>query len=712
VLAGWLAVLAGLGILARGAGGTFENAFDLPGTESQKAADLLRENGFGSRAGFEGQLVIASDAGVKSPSVREAVEGLLLDVEEAVPGITITSPYEDAGRNQVSDDGTVAFAQLSLTDRSDAAFADAVEQIRRLVESAAEPGIRFELGGDRFSDESEGGSEAVGLIAAMVILLIAFGSVLAMGLPLLTAIFGIGTGAAVVALLANLITMPSFTLQLVIMLGLGVGIDYALFIVTRYRELLQVGSEPAAAVESAIDTAGRAVIFAGLTVVVSVLGLLVVGLDINRALGVAAASGVATTMVGSVTLLPALLGFVGHNIDRLALPHRRRHDTHAQPWQRWSRLVQRRAGLAALTGVAVLLVLALPTLAMQLGFGDAGNRPTSDTTRRAYDLLAEGFGPGVNGPLLLAASVPDKAADVALERLVDRLGSLDEVAATTPIIRNELGTVALLQVFPATSPQSRATSELVHQLRGTIIPDITAGTDLVVSVGGAQAAAVDYADFSASRLPVFIAVVLTLSFFVLMGVFRSVLVPIKAVVMNLLSIGAAYGVLVAVFQWGWGADLLSIGEPGPIEAWAPMMLFAIVFGLSMDYEVFLLSRIREEYDRTGDNTVAVARGLGATARVITAAASIMFVVFAGFAFSSNRALQLFGVGLAVAVLLDATVVRLVIVPSTMELLGDRNWWRPAWLDRLVPHLPVEADLEDSQPISIDRSNEAIPRHTA
>jgi RND superfamily putative drug exporter len=350
----------------------------------------------------------------------------------------------------------------------------------------------------------------------------------------------------------------------------------------------------------------------------------------------------------------------------------------------------------AIVGLLVIVVLTLPALAMRLGFGDAGNRPTSDTTRRAYDLLAEGFGVGANGPLLLAVHVPDGDSALA-DELADAVRQTPGVEDATPAIVNDAGDVAVVQVFPSSAPQDEATTELVHRLRHDVIPDVTAGTDAEVLVGGPQAAVVDFADFNATRLPVFIVVVLAVSFVVLMAVFRSVLVPLKAVVMNLLSIGAAYGVVVAVFQWGWGAELIGIGREGPIEAWAPIMLFAIVFGLSMDYEVFLLSRIREEYDRTGDNATAVASGLSSTARVITAAAAIMVVVFAGFVFSGERSLQVFGLGLATAVLVDATIVRLVLVPATMELLGDRNWWLPTWLDRLLPDIHVEGTAVEPDP---------------
>lgn len=689
VLLVWVAALAALIGAAITAGGTLEDRFELPGTESQAAVDLLEEGGFATRAGAPGQLVIHAGAGVTDPAIERQVAGLIDDMRARISEITIVSPYEPEGQLQISPDGTIAFAELALADRSDRAFADAIGEIRALVARAGTPGIQLELGGDRFAEEAGGGGELVGLLAAIVILLVAFGSLLAMGLPILTALFGIGAGVALDVLLAGTITMPSFTLQLVIMLGIGVGIDYALFIVTRFRQALADGHEVAAAIELTIDTAGRAVLFAGITVVVSVLGLLVVGLDLNRALGIAAASGVAMTMLASITLLPAILGFVGRRIDRFGLPHRRATAGTSGIWYRWSRVIQRRPVLPALAGLLILVILALPTFSMRLGFGDAGNRPESDTTRRAYDLLAQGFGPGANGPLILAASVPGEQAAAAQERLFRRLETTEGVAAVMGAIANTSGDVRLIQVLPITAPQEEATAELVHRLRTDIIPDVAGDSGLIVHVGGAPAAAIDFADFNAARLPMFVAVVLAVSFVVLLIVFRSVLVPVKAVIMNLLSIGAAYGVIVAVFQWGWGAELLGVGKPGPVEAWAPMMLFAVVFGLSMDYEVFLLSRIREDYDISGNNDTAVAHGLAASARVITAAAAVMVVVFAGFVLSSDRDLQLFGMGLAAAVFLDATIVRLVLVPATMELLGDRNWWLPRPLERVLPAVHVK-----------------------
>jgi RND superfamily putative drug exporter len=533
-----------------------------------------------------------------------------------------------------------------------------------------------------------------------------------MGLPIGTALFWIGTGTAIVLIVRNILDMPTFTTSAVAMIGLGVGIDYALFIVTRYRESLAAGLDPERSVARAIDTAGRAVLFAGTTVVISVLGLLLMRTSIFTGSAIAIAIGVLVTMLASVTLLPALLGFVGRNIDKFGLPHRKR----SQPvgaltgWQRWSKVIQRRPWPAAILSLAVLLLLTIPLLSMRLGFTDAGNNPTSDTTRRAYDLIAEGFGPGFNGPLLLAAQTPNGAADVALlTQLSQKLNSgVNDVAFATPPVSNADSSVAVMQVFPKSDPQSQATSDLVSSLRNDLIPGVV-GEKVDVKVGGITAASDDFAGYTAERLPIFIGAVLLLSFLLLMAVFRSLLVPLKAVIMNMLSIGAAYGVVVAVFQWGWGANIINVERSAPIEAWAPVFIFAVVFGLSMDYEVFLLSRIREEYDRTGDNADAVANGLALTARVITAAAAIMVCVFGSFVFGPVVSLKVLGLGLAVAVLIDATLVRLVLVPATMELLGDWNWWLPHWLDRILPRVHVEATHSLEEELAeLDAETEAEP----
>jgi putative drug exporter of the RND superfamily len=705
VVAAWVVLLIGLSVVNSAAAGTFRDEFAIPGSESQDAFDLLEDRGFESVSGFQGQIVVRADGpdGVRSPEVRQYVEGLFDEIESSVPDTSIASPFTDEGARQVSDDGTIAYGEIDMADRDSNEFDSAGKTVRDIVTSDAAvaerpAGVEVELGGDIFVDPAEFSSEGVGLVAAAIILLLAFGSVLAMGLPIMTALFGIGCGIALVGLTVNLITMPTFSNQTLAMIGIGVGIDYALFIVTRYREGLHDGLSPEGAVVRAIDTAGRAVLFAGSTVVIAIMGLFTIGLAFVRGLAVGISLGVLLTMLASLTLLPAVLGFVGTNIDRLGLPGRRRRAARVTSATadrtslayRWSQVVQRRPWPIFVIDTVLLLALTLPLFGIRLGFADASNRPEEDTTRRAFDLLSEGFGPGANGPLLLAADLPGGSSDMpVLEGLVADLDATPGVASVSPPIPNEDSSAAIVSVVPDSAPQDEETQQLVRDLRDDVVPAATQGSDVDVMVTGRQGATLDYADFTADRLPWFMGAVLVLSFLLLMVVFRSVLVPAKAVVMNLLSVGAAYGVIVAVFQWGWGKDLFGIGEPGPIEAWVPMMMFAIIFGLSMDYEVFLLSRIREDYDRTGDNASAVASGVAVTARVITAAAAIMFFVFGSFVLGIDRGLALFGFGLAVAVLLDATVVRLVLVPATMELLGARNWWMPAWLDRIVPVVHVE-----------------------
>jgi putative drug exporter of the RND superfamily len=692
VLAGWIVLLFATFFVSSAAGGAFKTEFKLPGTESQAAFDLLEQSSFRNRQ-VQAQIVFRAADGIETPAVKSAMEQLFAEVEQEIPDVAVVSPYQPEGARQVAQGATIAYAELNFADRSGEAFTDQGNEIEALAEKIDVPGLTIEFGGGMFANPGmNGASEGIGIAAAMIILLIAFGSVLAMGLPIGTALFGIGTGIAIVLTVRNFVDMPDFTTAAVAMVGLGVGIDYALFIVTRYRENLHAGLDPERSVIRAIDTAGRAVLFAGTTVVISVLGLLLMKTSIMRGVAIGISIGVLTTMLASVTLLPALLGFVGRNIDKLSLPHRKPKDEAKDSgWVRWSHVIQRRPWPAAIIGLAVLLLLAIPLLSMRLGFTDAGNRPTNDTTRRAYDLIAEGFGPGFNGPLLLAAKTPNGEADLALmNRLSTALnGGVEGIAFATPPQANPEGTVAVMQVFPTTDPQAKATADLVNRLRDSLIPTVV-GTAIDVKVGGLTAAADDFATYTAARLPVFMGAVLILSFLLLMVVFRSLLVPLKAVIMNLLSIGAAYGVVVAVFQWGWGASLIGVGREAPVEAWAPVFIFAVVFGLSMDYEVFLLSRIREEYDRTGDNATAVADGLALTARVITAAALIMFCVFGSFVFGPEVALKLMGLGLAVAVFIDATVVRMVLVPATMELLGDWNWWLPKWLDRILPRVHVES----------------------
>ena len=697
VLAAWVVFLVAVSFVASAAGGVFRNEFSLSGSESTQAQTFLEDRGFAETAGDSGQIVYTSDQGVADPAVQPAMEQLFARIERTVPRTQVVSPYSPEGARQISTNGRIAYAEVNFADRPDKAFQDAADRVEAETARVHVSGLRIELGGKLFGDQNTPASEAIGVMLALVVLLIAFGSVLAAGLPIITALAGIGTGIALVQLTANGLTMPEFTTQGVAMIGIGVGIDYALLIVTRYRQALRDGLDPEGAVGLAADTAGRSVVFAGTTVVIAVLGMLLINVPAVRGLAVGIALSVLMTMLAASTLLPAVLGFVGRNVDKLGLPHRKRAEGDARElfWHRWSHAIQRRPWPGAIAGLVILLVLAAPVLSMRLAFADAGNNPTSDTTRRAYDLLVDGFGPGFNGPMILAVDMPGGQRDLAMvDQLSQRLQTTKGVAFATPPQPNHQQDAAILRVFPTSSPQSEQTADLVDRLRDHVIPRATRGTDVDVKVGGITAGATDYSNYTAERLPVFIGLVLLLSFLLLMVVFRSVLVPLKAVIMNLLSIGAAYGMIVAVFQWGWLKDLVGVAKAGPVEAWAPMFLFAIVFGLSMDYEVFLLSRMREEYDRTGNNATAVADGLAATARVITAAALIMILVFSAFVLGDNRAVKLFGFGLAVAVFLDATIVRLILVPATMELLGDRNWWIPKWLDRILPRVKVDVVEEE------------------
>lgn len=707
----WVAALIGSGFLASTVGGEYSNDFSLPGAESQEAYDLLLER-FPAFAGDTADIVFQAEDGVTDPQVQSALEGLFADVSELDHVVAIESPYSEEGARQIAPDGQIGFATVRFENLDQEPVPiEVVDELKALSEGAEQPGLAIEPGGSAvvFSEfEEPGGAESIGFLAAIIILLVTFGSVLAMLLPIMMALFGIGIGLSLMFLFANFLNVPDFAPQLASMIGIGVGIDYALFIVTRYRQHLHAQHDPEAANLAALVTAGRAVLFAGTVVVISLLGMLLMGFAFVEGLAVGSAATVLVTMLASVTLLPAVIGFAGHNIDRLRLPwfHRGEVDPRASIWFRWSRLLQRRPLIPAIAGLLVLLVLAIPVLHMRLGFADAGSGDTSRSSRRAYDLLSEGFGPGFNGPLLLVADTSESAGSEQLEALPQVIGETDGVVAASPPITNESGDAAVITVFPSTSPQNEATTSLVHDLREEVIPETMEGSDTPVLVGGLTASVIDFSDVNGERLPILIAVVIAVSFLLLVVVFRSILVPLKAAIMNLLSIGAAYGVIVAIFQWGWGKDLIGVESTAPIEAWAPMMLFTILFGLSMDYEIFLLSRIREEYVETGDNALAVANGLATTARVITAAAAIMITVFLSFVFGfDERAIKLFGMGLAVAIFVDATIVRMVLVPATMELLGDANWWFPKWLDRIVPKISIEphTDVPVDLPEDLDLS---------
>jgi len=732
---GMIAVFGTVGAI----GPAFDGAFEIPDSESRRGFDALDNHFGGFGSGQSGSIVFRTEAGVDDPEVRAAMEELFAEAV-ALEGVSVSSPYESPGSlTQVSQDRTVAFASVVLD--ADLDFTETSEIGADLADKApALAGLQVEIGGAALGPFEPPESEFVGLAFAVVVLILAFGSVLAMGLPISVAVAGVGTGVALITLVSNFIAMPDFAVQIGAMIGLGVGIDYALFIVTRYREGLHAGHTPEEATTVAMDTAGRAVIFAGITVVVSLLGMLLMGLAFISGMGIGAAITVTITMIASITLLPALLGFaqerveitpwyslvaaafiavallgvgiglpvlligmpvavllfiVGRWIPRLKerVPHRPPAPVEQTVAYRWSRLIQARPWVWLGIGTVLLLVLAAPVLSLRMGFSDEGNFSETTTTRRAYDLLAEGFGPGFNGPLLVTAEVIEASDGPVLQTLLGALESAEGVASVAPPFPSdranpEASAAYLIQVIPDTSPQDEETSTLVESLRDEVIPAAVADSSLEVNVTGTVAANIDFTGYLAGRIIIFFGAVLTLSFLLLMAVFRSLLVPVKAVVMNMLSIASAYGIVVAIFQWGWLGSLFGI-EGAPIEPFIPMMMFAIVFGLSMDYEVFLLSRVKEEFDRTGDAVGSVADGLASTARVITAAAAIMVVVFGSFVFEDDRIIKLFGLGLATAVLLDATIVRMLLVPATMELLGSRNWWLPKWLDRVIPVIHVE-----------------------
>jgi RND superfamily putative drug exporter len=687
----WIVALVAAGFLGSKLGGDYASDFSLPGAESQKAFDLLKDK-FPQRSGDTSQVVFKADAGVAS--VKPRVDALFADIEKLRHVESILSPYSPQGARQVSPGGKIAFATIQFDVRANDVPKAVADRIIDLGKRADGNGLQVDFGGPVIENsefQPPGQSTAAGLLAAMVILLIAFGSVLAMGLPIMTALFGIGIGSSLILLFANFIAVPDFTTEVAAMIGLGVGIDYSLFIVTRYRRGLREGLDPEAGVLRSMATAGRAVLFAGIVVVISLLGALLMGLAFLQGIAIGGAAVVFTMMLAALTLLPAVLGFVGRNIEKLHIPFLGKKDTtNAGFWFRWSRMVQRRPAITGLIGLVLVLALAAPLLSIRLGSADAGNEPTSLTTRRAYDLLSEGFGPGFNGPLLLAAEVRGQQDMSALQRLDQSISGMQGVAFVTPVVPNPQGDAAIITVYPTTSPQDVATSDLVHRLRSDVVPSATASTGTIVHVGGLTAIFTDFASTIGRRMPIMIAVVIALAFLLLMAVFRSVVVPLKAAVMNLLSIGASYGVIVAVFQWGWGRSLIGIDKTGPVESWIPMMMFVILFGLSMDYEIFLLSRIREEYLRTKDNATAVASGVATTGRLITAAALIMIAVFLSFVVGFDlRQIKEIGLGLAVAIFVDATLIRMVLVPSIMQLLGDVNWWLPAWLGRLLPKVRVE-----------------------
>jgi RND superfamily putative drug exporter len=668
--------------------GEYEADYNTPGSDSKAASDLT-EREFGGYSGQEIYVVWKDPSGADSPAAKRQMNAFF-EQAEAIKNV------ERRGPIRLSKDGTIATTTLPLTIPGWQVKKEQGEELIAAAEDNSAGGLEIKLGGEPiYTAQEQTSPEFYGFLGAAIVLLIAFGSLVAAGLPLAIALIGLGiSSGGLIVLLANVIDVPNWTTAVSGLIGIGVGIDYALLVLTRFRSAMRDGKDRHDAVIEAVTTAGRSVIIAGGTVVIAILGLFLTGLPYMYGVAISAALAVLVVMLASITLLPALLAYLGPKVDRLRIPLLGRNldasEDGESPAARWSHAVQRRPWTAALVATAILLALAAPALGMRLGFPDAGNDQPDTMTRQAYDLISEGFGPGANGPLVIAAELPGAEAKGDVQALTTALRKDPGVAYVAPPKFNDDDTAAILTVIPTTSPQDEATSELVDRIRGDVIPQTFSGSGTTALVGGVNAALEDQSEYVTDRMPIFIIGVVGLSFLLLLLAFHSPLISLKAGVMNLLSVSAAYGVMTLVAQGGAVGELIGIDHEVPIAPFMPVMMFAILFGLSMDYEVFLISRIREEYLKDGNTRRAVADGLAKTARVITAAAAIMVVVFLAFVASPEVFLKLFGIGLASAIFLDATLVRMVLVPAVMQLLGERNWWIPDWLERMLPRIEVEA----------------------
>ncbi|MFF0970151.1 MMPL family transporter [Streptomyces sp. NPDC003703] len=702
----WLLALGGVTVAAAVAGPAYSNDYEVPGTDSGRATQLLRQ-GFPGLGGDSDTVVWHTEDGTVRAADVEQTMTRALDRIEALPEVaSVTSPYKgqsdqggQSGRStdRISRDGRTAYATVTFTRPAQDITEAQAKAVVHTAKEAQGDGLQVELGGSAVgATQSSGGhlAEILGVAVAGLVLLLAFGSLAASLLPIATALVSVGTAHAAIGLLGHAMTVADFAPMLGMLIGLGVGIDYALFIVTRHRRGLKRGLGVAEAATNAVATTGRAVVFAGATVCIALLGMLILRLGFLNGVALAAASTVVLTVAASVTLLPALLSFIGPRA--LSRRERRRLAEHGpQPElptgfaARWSAFVERRPKLLGALALAVVTVLALPTLFLHLGTSDQGNDPASSTTRRAYDLIADGFGPGVNGPLTLVTRVDGAADRLALDNLGTTLRATDGVAAVTPVTYNTGGTTATLSVVPDSAPQSQRTSDLVDRLRERVLPRAETGTSLDVHVGGVTAGYDDFAGVIVGRLPLFVGVVVGLGCVLLLLAFRSVGIPLKAAAMNVAAVAASFGVVVTIFQWGWGSEFLGLGRAGPIEPFLPVIMVSVLFGLSMDYQVFLVSRMYEEWLETGDNRRAVRVGLAETSRVINSAAVIMISVFLAFVLGGDRVIAMFGIALAAAVALDAFVLRTLLVPALMHLLGRANWWLPRRLDRVLPRISIE-----------------------
>ena len=716
VVIGWIVLLIAVNVLAQQVGTSYSNNFTLPHSDAQRASDLLQRS-FPQQAGDRDTIVYKVSSGsVRDAAVRARISAMLERVAHLPHVASVASPYgSTGGQGTISKDGRIAFATVVFDEKANLLPKTAGEGVVRTARAAARPGLQVELGGQAIEQTEQGGfgiSTAVGLFAAIIVLLITFGSLTAMGLPIATALAGLGTGLGLIALFTHVVDTPNFSSELAAMIGLGVGIDYALFILTRFREAYATPGptyhDVRESVVKSIDTAGRAVLFAGCTVVIALLGMMLLGVSFLYGVAISASIGVLLVMLGSLTLLPALLTIAGARVAGGKRRSRKQGSETAEApagagrtWLRLSQIVQRRPLAIAIASTLVMLAIAAPAIALRLGSSDASNDPANQTTHRAYALLAEGFGEGFNGPLQVVAKLPGAAAapqgsvaaGAAVQELHRALAATSGVVAAAPTRISPSGEVATITVYPRSSPQAYATSQLVTRLRDHVVPRVAAQTGMNVYVGGVTAGSVDFATTLAHKLPLFIGVVVLLSALLLMVVFRSLVIPLQAAAMNLLSIFASLGVIVVIFQWSWLRGVMDV-QQGPIESFIPVMLFAIVFGLSMDYEVFLVSRIHERWVHTREHSRAVAEGLALTGRVVTAAAAIMVCVFLSFVLGEDRVIKEFGVALASAVFLDAVVIRCLLLPAVLLLVGERTWAMPAWLARRMPRLNIEgSDLQ-------------------
>ncbi|MGH2742901.1 MAG: MMPL family transporter [Thermoleophilaceae bacterium] len=687
VVLAWIAAAVVIIGVGSSLAGEYNADYNTPGSESKAASDLTEQR-FGGYSGQEIYVVWKDEAGATRPAAKERVDAFLAEARQ-VDHVAEQTP------TRVSEDGTIGSTTLPLTVAGWDVPKEDGEKLIAAAEENSGDGLEIKLGGDPiYAAQEQTSPEGIGFLGAAIVLLIAFGSLVAAGLPLAMALVGLGiSSGGLILLLANVVDVPDWTTAVSGLIGIGVGIDYALLVLTRFRAAMNAGKDRHDAVVEAVTTAGRSVIIAGGTVVIAVLGLFLTGLPYMYGVAISASLAVLVVMLAAVTLLPALLSYLGPRVDRLRIPFLGRTlkaEGHGEsPAARWSHAVQRRPWTAAIAATAVLLALAAPALGMRLGFPDAGNDPPNTMTRQAYDLNTEGFGPGTNGPLVIAAELPDPDAKAEIDSFAERLRGESGVAFVSDPQINRAGDAAIVTVIPTGSPQDAQTQDLVTRLREDVVPEALGATGITAEVGGVTAALEDQSEYITDRMPLFIAGVVGLSFLLLLVAFHSPLISLKAAVMNLLSVGAAYGVMTLVAKGGTVGELIGIDHEVPVAPFMPVMMFAILFGLSMDYEVFLISRIREEYLKDGDTRRAVADGLAKTARVITAAAAIMVVVFLAFLAAPDVFLKLFGIGLASAIFLDATVVRMVLVPAVMQLLGSRNWWIPDWLERILQRLDVE-----------------------